>query len=373
MLTAPDLGVIIWALLGLSFDGRSEVATYRDFAHCLALGQLSETALNRRVGAALKPLLGSWIVRKRTPDNAYAYQAITPHSARSDQCAVLRPAEFDLLGVASSDGSDPVGASDLADFCRWQLECGQRGWTADPLRRIAERWGVTHPTVAASRDRLVSLELLKTVPRPGRFSDLIWIRELYETGDDSFQEWWHRPQTGSIGPRPRGRHTAVRVPDAQGHESSSLAALRQSRADRRHRALVDLTASPRLGHQRRSVRSEKHEVYLFHFPDEACFKVGITHAASHRIAFFASRSGILVERVSVENRAMAELVEADVLALVEEWHQLGATDRPGGGYTEMWRETGPSVDLESIRRRAIDQVAQLREAIAGAYASEAGA
>jgi hypothetical protein len=53
-----------------------------------------------------------------------------------------------------------VDVSAVAAFCGWQVECGRRGWTADALRRIAERWGVIHATTARSRNRLVRLGLV---------------------------------------------------------------------------------------------------------------------------------------------------------------------------------------------------------------------
>jgi hypothetical protein len=55
---APDLGVMVWALLRLSFDGQANVGSYRLFAQCLNLDHLTDTAVDKRFGAALKPLLG---------------------------------------------------------------------------------------------------------------------------------------------------------------------------------------------------------------------------------------------------------------------------------------------------------------------------
>ncbi|HEY5784309.1 MAG TPA: hypothetical protein VIT65_06000 [Microlunatus sp.] len=177
---APDLGVMVWALLRLSFDGQANVGSYRMFAQCLNLDHLSDTAVDKRFGAALKPLLGTWINRKRLPDNSYRYEAAVPAAAASDRYAILRPSDVDLLAVTPPKGLESIEVSDLVDFCRWQLECGRRGWTVDPLRNIADRWKVTHPTMARSRDRLAKLGLLKVVPRTGgRFSDLIWLEELY--------------------------------------------------------------------------------------------------------------------------------------------------------------------------------------------------
>lgn len=158
---------MVWALLRLSFDGQANVGSYRQFAHCLNLGNLSDTAIDKRFGAALKPLLGTWINRRRLPDNTYLYEAVVPADAAAERYAILRPSDIDLLDVAPPKGLASIDVGDLVAFCRWQLECGPRGWTVEPLRNIAERWNVTHPTMARSRDRLTKLGLLKVVPAAG--------------------------------------------------------------------------------------------------------------------------------------------------------------------------------------------------------------
>ena len=70
--------------------------------------------------------------------------------------------------------------ADLVDFARWQLECGQRGWTAESTGAIAKRWQVTPPTIRASRNRLADLGLLRVVPRDGRLSALTWLEKLFD-------------------------------------------------------------------------------------------------------------------------------------------------------------------------------------------------
>lgn len=176
-----DLGVVLWALLRLSFQDRAEVSSYRDFADALALGDCSDTALDKRFGAALRPLLGTWVIRKRRADNECTYAAAIPADAAADRYAILRRFDLELLSVRPATGGDRCRPADLADFCRWQLECGRRGWTADPLRAIAGRWGTGHTTLASSRDRLARLGLLEVVQRSGRrYSDLIWLKELYD-------------------------------------------------------------------------------------------------------------------------------------------------------------------------------------------------
>jgi hypothetical protein len=381
---ASDLGVVLWALIGLSFGSRADAASYREFSRCLNLDHLSETAAHKRVSTAIKPMLGTWITRKRKADNGYVYRATTPATARTDPYAILRPTDLNLLGRQAPDGTDYLGVADLADFCRWQLECSQRGWTVEPLRKIAERWGVTHPTLGASRDRLAKFELLRVEPRQGgRYSNLIWIGELYPTGseaderrrqerDDDTQDARTGPHTGKQTPARRTHVARTEKAPAADEDllTGSWDALRQSRADRRHRALVDLTAVSRTVHQRRSLLPRTHEVYLLHFPQEACFKVGITHSTSQRVDFFTSHGGIVVDRVTVENRALAELIEADVLVLVEDWHQLGHPKRPGGGYTEMWSHTGPTVDLNEVTLQARRQLAHFRAVLGQCTGSE---
>ena len=143
--------------------------------------QLSDTAMHKRFRAAVGPLLGTWIIRKRRPNNDCTYLAVIPDGRDKERFAILRARDLDLLHVRPATGGDRCRPADLADFCRWQLECGRRGWTADPLRRIAERWSVGHTTLASSRDRLVGLGLLEVVQRSGRrYSDLVWLKELYD-------------------------------------------------------------------------------------------------------------------------------------------------------------------------------------------------
>lgn len=372
--TASDLGIILWALLGLSFGNRAEAASYREFARCLNLDHLSERAINNRFSSAIRPMLGTWITRSRRADNGYVYRAVIPAGARKGLYAIVRPGDLNLLGC-SPDGTACLGAADLAAFCRWQIECGPRGWTVEPLRGIAERWGVTHPTMAASRDRLAEFGLLRVEPRlGGRYSDLIWIQELHLAPRDSDGQRRDRDddsQDASTGPSVREQVSVRRMhgtakagsPKSDAGPAASWDAIRQSRADRRHRALVDLTADSRIVHQRRGLLPRPHEVYLLHFPQEDAFKVGITHSTSHRVDFFTSHGGIVVERVTVENRAMAELIESDVLALVETWHQVGDPARPGGGYTEMWNHTGPTVALREVTVQVRRQLDHFRAAL----------
>ena len=106
-------------------------------------------------------------------------------------------------------------------------------------------------------------------------------------------------------------------------------------------------------------------MYLLHFPLERCFKVGLARVGSGRIAYFVRQGGIVVDRVPVENGALAEILEADVLVLTEEWHRLGDRYRPGSGYTEMWSDDGPTVDLWAIKLEATSLLARLRDMLDG--------
>lgn len=178
---APDLGVITWAALRLRYGDQAVVTTYQELARLLNLGDLTVSAVEKRFRAALGPLLGSWIVREPAYDNLYSYRAVLPESAQRDRYAILRRSDLALMAERGSSHLGTVGAGDLADFCRWQLECGRRGWTADSLRAVGERWGVSHATMRRSRDRLAALGLLEVVSRSGgRHSDLVWLKEVYD-------------------------------------------------------------------------------------------------------------------------------------------------------------------------------------------------
>ena len=101
-------------------------------------------------------------------------------------------------------------------------------------------------------------------------------------------------------------------------------------------------------------------MYLLHFPGEQCFKVGLTTIDSSRISRFLRHGAIEVQRVTVSSRPLAEVVEADVLFAVQAWHKLGEPDRFGGGYTEMWSDDGPTVDLRAAAFDAEKLVEHIR-------------
>ena len=260
----PDLGVMVWALLRLSFKGQADVGSYRQFARCLHLGHLTDNAVDHRFGGTLKPLLGRWIIRRRLPDSNYLYEARLPPEAASDRYAILRPGDIDLLAAPPPEGIDSIQVSDLVDFCRWQLECGRRGWTVDPLRIIAERWNVTHPTMARSKHRLSTLGLLKVVPRAvGRHSDLIWLGELYDPHwqDSSTCGGEGGPsgetlavsdaeQTGDVWNALDGRVRATGSMETQPPAGAALGRRRRTPRDLPHATLADERTTPGLACQR---------------------------------------------------------------------------------------------------------------------------
>ena len=144
-----------------------------------------------------------------------------------------------------------------------------------------------------------------------------------------------------------------------------LTELRLARARRRRAALLVLTSLQDGFDHRTAIGLRTHEVYLIHFPEEGCFKVGLTHSTSHRISLFSRHGGIVVDRVAVDNKFLAEIVEVDVLDLTETWHQLGDRERPGSGYTEMWSDDGPTLDLEHVKLQATQLVTRLRDLMNG--------
>lgn len=176
----PALGVIAWGVLRLRNDGRPGETNYRDLARDLHLSALSDSALEQRIGAAIKPLIGTWILRKKVSTRRYEYQAVIPDN-QEGRYALLRRRDMDLLGLPPRGSRPQLEVPDLVNFCRWQLECGRRGWTANTLREIAGRWGVGLATASRHRDRLADLGLLEVVKRSdGRLSDLVWLKEIFD-------------------------------------------------------------------------------------------------------------------------------------------------------------------------------------------------
>lgn len=357
-----DLAVLVWVQLRLWFQDAEGRTSYYELARALGVDSPSQSAVKARFSVALQPLLGTWIERRRVTENEFAYRAVM-HKPR-ERYAMIRQQDLALL-LTSKRSRLPAKPADIADFARWQLECGQRGWTADPTATIAERWRVTPPTIRASRKRLESLGLLKVIVRDHRLSEVTWLQELYDpTAAIVELTQAHRAEAGvqpwRVGDNRRINRTELVLRPSASLSGPTLDELRHLRASRRHQALVDLTASERTVRAQRALRSDPHEVYLIHFPGESCFKVGLTKLASQRVDYFSRRGGVVVDRVSVENRSLAEIIEVDVLTLVEDWHLLGDPHRRGSGYTEMWSDRGPTVDLAQVKLRTTELVSRLR-------------
>ena len=174
------LGVITWALLRLRGDSRPQDTSYRQLASDLRLSHLTDGALEQRIGSAIRPLLGTWILRRKVSSRHYSYRAVIPPEL-DGRYAVLRPRDFKLLDLPARGRRPQMEFVDLVNFCRWQLECHQRGWTACTVRQVAKRWKVGVATVSRHRDRLEALGLLEVVRRSeGRLSDLVWLKEAFE-------------------------------------------------------------------------------------------------------------------------------------------------------------------------------------------------
>ena len=149
-------------------------------------------------------------------------------------------------------------------------------------------------------------------------------------------------------------------------ELSNLNELRIARAQRRRYMLRAVTASLCWGwRDQHLVRGWQlpHRVYVLHLLDECQFNVGLTRADSNRRIrnLGCGRTASLVEDIETSNRLIAELVEVDVLKLVEPWHQLGDHSRTGRGYTERWRDGGPSIDLAEVLAGVRRDVAEALE------------
>ena len=177
----PALGIVTWALLRLGADGQPRETNYRKLARDLRLSDLTDSALEQRIGSAIKPLLGIWIIRKKKERSGrHTYQAVIPPKL-GGRYALLRRRDLDMLDLPAYGRRPRMEFSDLVNFGKWQLECGQRGWTANTLRVIAGRWRIGVATASRHRDRLEALGLLEVVKRSdGRLSDLVWLKEAFE-------------------------------------------------------------------------------------------------------------------------------------------------------------------------------------------------
>lgn len=178
----PDLGILTWALIKLSFEDRAEVATYRQFADELGLGHLQDTAVKRRFLAAVPSLIDAgWLKRSRAADNQVRYQAVVPEGSGRRYAKIRRRDIALLTSPPRGRKQRQVTVAHLADFARWQLECGSRGWTAETTDGLAQHWGVSPRTLRQRRDNIRSTKdvpgLITVEERPGH-ADLIWLAEV---------------------------------------------------------------------------------------------------------------------------------------------------------------------------------------------------
>ena len=462
-----DRQVLLWAQLRSWFHDHEGETDYEELASEL-LGFPPTPAKIARIGAAMRPILGKWVLRDRGQNGRWLYRTGTCF-ATGDPWSRMRGDFFAELGQTGLAGPGSHHLADVVNLARWKLECGSRGWTIETADRLGQHWKIPSTKVIASRERLSRLGWLTTIERSRTETGapLVWITEQYDpqqalvaitnshrersasywrfpkdlvqaidsrgrsyvrhpeetvSSDDkpndhpstegndpnalnadlaglhdhlhanfewqlvmvTFAElndlldgplpaqhleslaWWEQAITSRRWQRvTRGRTTELdlhrrelRFRTLDGPQFLDVDRLRHRRSHRRRRAFADLIAPRRPG----SVPTQKwdaHEVYLLHFPSERCFKVGLTTSGSGRIDGFVRRGGIVVQRVQVENGPFAEIVEADALALAEEWHRLGDRHRTGGGYTEMWSDSGPTVDLNALVQQAAERLAAL--------------
>ena len=179
--SVPDLSIVVWAALKLRHDERPTELSYQDLADQFGMQELTPRAVQGRFTAATKALVDSgWVARTRGANNAYTYLAITP-AKTSDRYAMLRRCDLALLRAKPMRGAEPVGPTQLSDFCRWQLECGQRGWTGEQLTTMARRWNLSERQFRNRRARLMAckLNLIVSTPRTG-YPDVVWLGELHD-------------------------------------------------------------------------------------------------------------------------------------------------------------------------------------------------
>lgn len=150
--------------------------------------------------------------------------------------------------------------------------------------------------------------------------------------------------------RIRFRPTSRTIPDV-----AALHKRRRNRRDRSKRRLLGEVDDAVGGSD--DALTLPHVVYLVHIPAENTLKVGIgcNLTASTR-SICEQWMATLVDQVVVANRHFALIIEADVLDLVEEWHQLGDMGNPAGGFPEMWSADGPTVDLHTIVQSVTDEI-----------------
>lgn len=110
---------------------------------------------------------------------------------------------------------------------------------------------------------------------------------------------------------------------------------------------------------RRIKWDQPHLVYQVHLPEQGLFKVGLTRVGTRRLTELArGRELVSVETVTVDNRFEAQLVEIAALRLTDPWRQLIPLQHSAAGYTEMWSDQGPTVDLSALVEELRDGASQ---------------
>jgi hypothetical protein len=96
--------------------------------------------------------------------------------------------------------------------------------------------------------------------------------------------------------------------------------------------------------------TKPHRVYLFHFQDLRCFKVGITNAGNDdRLREHQRRGGVLQDVVQVNNRAAAVALEENILTAMAAYPSAAtAADFPQNGWTETWADNAPGISLAQL-------------------------
>lgn len=92
---------------------------------------------------------------------------------------------------------------------------------------------------------------------------------------------------------------------------------------------------------------EPHVVYIEHLRRLRVFRVGLSaeRVWPETARQLQRRRGVIVDEVTVENRHAAVLVKLDVLELVDLWRRELHPSRLKKGGTEVWRQSGPTIDL----------------------------
>lgn len=171
---AGDLAMLVWAAIRLDFDDEPGQTSYAELANQLGIDG-SPNAIKKKLGAAVTALTDAgWLQRARVRGtNDVSYQAVAPETSGRTRYGLIRRCDLALLRTGR------VTPGILADFVRWQLECGRRGWTADPIPAIAARWGLTPRRLQQRRDLVAAARMLTVEERPG-YPPLTWLAEVYD-------------------------------------------------------------------------------------------------------------------------------------------------------------------------------------------------